>query len=270
MKDIKLSIELLPKGAWGNDLSKTLPKKEWDKLREFCYNRFNNECVICGRKDEKLHAHEVWTFDNENKTQTLVDIIALCPKCHGVKHFRNSERLGYGDNAKKHFMKINNCSELDFANHYLEAQLKFEESNEIYRWNIVANLDNLGGKGVKVPKRILPLIDNPYKEKVFNGIDSEDDYEYVEIKPLEKNGLYPKIRYIEVDNYLGNIAFVTDFTNKIEMWNNNERLSLQYNFAGKFVARFSVENITFEDIYFKLYNNNGIAITKKFKLNQVI
>lgn len=33
----KLTIDLLPKGAWGNDLSKTLSKKDWDTLREACY-----------------------------------------------------------------------------------------------------------------------------------------------------------------------------------------------------------------------------------------
>ena len=29
MKDLKLTIELLPKGAWGNDFSRTLSKNDW-------------------------------------------------------------------------------------------------------------------------------------------------------------------------------------------------------------------------------------------------
>lgn len=32
MKNYKLNIDLLPKGAWENDLSKTLSKKDWDIL----------------------------------------------------------------------------------------------------------------------------------------------------------------------------------------------------------------------------------------------
>ena len=33
MTNLKLTIELLPKGAWGNDFSKTLSKKDWDTIR---------------------------------------------------------------------------------------------------------------------------------------------------------------------------------------------------------------------------------------------
>ena len=37
MKNYKLTIDLLPKGAWGNDFSKTLSQKNWDILRNKCY-----------------------------------------------------------------------------------------------------------------------------------------------------------------------------------------------------------------------------------------
>ena len=65
-------------------------------------------------------------FNIEAKTQTLIDIIALCSRCHGVKHIRNSQRLGFGENAKIHFMKVNNCNELEFATHLTKAQMDFE------------------------------------------------------------------------------------------------------------------------------------------------
>ena len=39
MKNFKLTIEMLPKGAWNNDFSKTLPKKEWDIVRNACYKK---------------------------------------------------------------------------------------------------------------------------------------------------------------------------------------------------------------------------------------
>jgi 5-methylcytosine-specific restriction endonuclease McrA len=95
MSKLKLTIDLLPKGAWGNNLSKTLPKKDWDTLRHICYERAGNRCCICDKEDSRLDAHEVWEFDMRTKTQTLKDIMALCPACHGVKHMRNSERIGY-------------------------------------------------------------------------------------------------------------------------------------------------------------------------------
>ena len=148
MKDLKLTIDLLPKGAWGNDLSKTLSSKDWDILRNYCYKRYKYKCAICGEQSDKLNAHEEWDFDIVNKTQTLKNIIALCPKCHGVKHMKNSERLGYGENAKRHFMTINNATEIEFANHYSQALLLFEERNNIYRWKIVADLSNFGGSEI--------------------------------------------------------------------------------------------------------------------------
>ena len=70
------------------------------------------------------------------KTQTLKDIIAICSKCHGVKHIRNSQRLGLGENAKRHFMEVNNCNELEFAKHLAKAQMDFAERNKIDRWKI--------------------------------------------------------------------------------------------------------------------------------------
>lgn len=87
MKDLKLNIELLPKGAWGNDFSRTLAKKDWDTLRRVCYDKANHKCTICGFETDDLDAHEVWDFDIKTKTQTLKDIIAICSKCHGVTQF---------------------------------------------------------------------------------------------------------------------------------------------------------------------------------------
>ena len=139
MKNFKLTIDLLPKGAWNNDFSKTLPKKEWDILRNACYAKANHKCEICGFETDELDAHEVWNFDVKTKAQTLVNILALCSKCHGVKHYRNSTRLGYGEEAKQHFMKVNNCSEMDFAAHLVQAQMDFETRNKIYRWKINAD-----------------------------------------------------------------------------------------------------------------------------------
>jgi hypothetical protein len=135
MKNLKLTIDLLPKGAWGNNLSRTLPQKEWDEIRNATYEKANRQCTICGRGGD-LEAHEVWDFDIQAKTQTLKEIIALCPACHGVKHFRHSKMIGYGETAKAHFMKTNNCSAHDFAAHYIEAQNLFDERNKVEKWEM--------------------------------------------------------------------------------------------------------------------------------------
>lgn len=259
MEDLKLTIDLLPKGAWGNDLSSTLSKKDWDKLRSFCYERFDNKCAICGENSTKLNAHEIWEFDIKNKTQKLVDIVALCPKCHGVKHFRNSERLGYGENAKRHFMQVNNCKEIDFANHYTKQQFRFEELNEIYRWKIIADLKRFGGEGIEVKQRYLPMITNPYEDVSWHIAEQEKIFEKELFGSGEFPYVLPKIRFIDIDNYAGIITFVADYVNKIELCAGNKIIAKKFNISGKFVAKFSVEDIKENSVYFKIHNKNGMC-----------
>ncbi len=254
MKDVKLKIELLPKGAWGNDFSKTLPKKDWDVLRKFCYDKANHKCAICGFETDDLDAHEVWDFNIETRTQTLKNIIAICSRCHGVIHIRNSQRLGFGENAKKHFMKVNNCNEFEFAKHLAKAQIEFEERNKVYRWKIVANLEKFGGKNIEIKESYLPLIESEYNENEINLLKNEC-------------GFTPRILDISINNYEGTISITCDKTNKIE-WYDDELnlLETKFNFSEKFNTRFSVKNSHCSYLMFKLTGEYGEKISKKFNL----
>lgn len=254
MENLKLKIELLPKGAWGNDLSRTLSKKDWDILRNECYKRANHHCQICGFETENLDAHEVWDFDLKTNTQTLVDIVALCSKCHGVKHLRNSQRLGFGENAKKHFMKVNNCNELEFAKHLTKAQMDFEKRNFVYRWKMIANLDKFGGKGIKINKHFIPLISSEY---------SQEDLEILK----NECGYAPRILNININNYQGVISVECDKTNKIEWFDDKKcLLATNFNFSEKFLSKFSVKDLYCPFISFKLTGDYGEKISRKFEL----
>lgn len=245
MNDLKLTIDLLPKGAWGQDLSKTLPKKDWDILREFCYEKANNRCEICGRSDTKLNAHEVWDFDIGKKTQTLVDIVALCSACHGVKHYRNSNRIGYGENSKRHFMRVNNCNELTFAGHLMQAENDFEEKNKVLRWKMIVDLKEFGGKDIVFNQKVIPLIVNPYSDVDSFVLEYESCFtsnvSFENVTP-NNNLIPPKVRSIEVDNYSGTIKVVADYANRIEWFSDNEHLRTKFNLVGRFATEFTVEN----------------------------
>lgn len=256
MKDYKLTIELLPKGAWGNDFSRTLSKKDWDILRQKCYEKANHKCAICGYNTDELDAHEVWDFNMENKTQTLVDILALCSRCHGVKHYRNSQRLGYGENVKRHFMDVNNCNEIEFAMHLTKAQMDFEDRNKIFRWKIVADLNKFGGNDIGRKESFIPIIDNPYTQEKIKYLKNQTD-------------LGPRILDIVVDNYKGTIKVVCDRTNKIEWYDDkNNRIQTKYNFAEKLNNVFSVKSLYYPFIMFKLIGPLGKMNSKKFKLEE--
>lgn len=255
MKNFKLTIELLPKGAWNNDLSKTLPKKDWDTLREFCYKKANHKCQICGLETDELDAHEVWDFDVQNKTQTLKDIIAICTKCHGVKHFRNSVRLGFEKQAKEHFIKVNNASEIEFATHLANEQVLFEERNSIYYWKIVVNLERFGGKDIEYKRLFRKKINSFYNEYELDKLKNDFN-------------LLPRLLDIKINNYNGTITIKCDKVNKIEWFNEKELINTKYNFSRNLINVFSVKELDCDKVYFKLTNNQGSLISKNFLLEE--
>lgn len=268
MQNLKLTIELLPKGAWNNDLSKTLAKKDWNVLREFALARANGECEICGYKTNDLDVHEEWEFDVKKKTQTLKNIIAICSKCHGVKHFKNSVRLGYGQQAAAHFIKTNNCSEMEFSSYLLQAQIKYEELNTIYRWEMIANLENFGGKNVELYTYNIPLIHNPYDKTEWNILDYRNAKNLFNVSKNNLENLIgtPKVISIKVNNYQGIITVQSLFTDRIEWSLDGKKIKTKYNKIGKFTTELSVKNLMGNLLSFTLFNNNGSITSKNFIL----
>jgi len=117
MKGLRLEIESIPQTSWGLSLSNLLDKKDWDKIRRKAYKEAGYACVICGKGDIKLQAHEAWKFDDSKKTQTLVRLEVLCNKCHQVKHFGRSSQVyreKYIEELINHWCKVNRKSKQDF------------------------------------------------------------------------------------------------------------------------------------------------------------
>ena len=266
MEEFKLTINLLPKGAWNNDFSKTLSKKDWDKLRQFALKRANGKCEICGFETNGLDVHEEWEFNIEKKTQTLKDIVAICTRCHGVKHFKNSVRLGYGEEAQRHFMKVNNCSEMEFASHLNKTLLEYNERNSVYRWGIIADLEKFGGKDIEIKQNYIPLIKNPYENIDWNTLSYGDMKNLFEIKRNENLLGSPKIVSISVDNYQGILQIKTLFADRIEWYLDEEKIKTKYNTAGLFTAEFKVKNLIGKNIKFKIIGIGGETVSKTFEL----
>ncbi len=266
MEDLKLTISMLPKGAWNNDFSKTLSKKDWDKLRGYALKRANGKCEICSYKTNDLDAHEEWEFDIEKKTQTLKQIIAICSKCHGVKHFKNSIRLGYGEEAQEHFMKINNCSEMEFASHLGKSLLEYNERNSVYRWKIVADLKKFGGRGIEIKQNNIPLIKNPYEGVEWDTLSFNNMKNLFEIRRNEILIGSPKIVSIDVNNYQGIIQIKTLFADRIEWYLDEKRIKTKYNTAGLFTTELKVKNLIGKYLKFKLIGIGGETISKNFEL----
>jgi len=113
----KLTIELVPSTCWYSNVRDNVTKSEWDKIRKSTYKKANYLCEICGGKGHRwpVECHEIWEYDDENHTQTLKGLIALCPDCHKVKHFgltstRSEHELHHAIN---HLKNVNNFSKTE-------------------------------------------------------------------------------------------------------------------------------------------------------------
>lgn len=111
-KKYKLTIELIPSSSFFNNLRSLLEKEEWDKIRKACYKKANYKCEICGGKGpaHPVECHETWDYDEEKGIQKLLNVIALCPSCHQVKHIGLASINGKLDEAIAHFCKVNECT----------------------------------------------------------------------------------------------------------------------------------------------------------------
>lgn len=134
--EYKLNFELVPDGCWGSNLRNILSKAEWDFLRQDAKLRSGGKCAICGKKTDRLDAHERWSYDKEKGVQKLEDIIAVCKDCHSVIHIGFTQLKGNEKLAEKHFMKVNNCSYADYRKALGEANERHRELNKVGEWSL--------------------------------------------------------------------------------------------------------------------------------------
>jgi hypothetical protein len=136
MKTQILSINLVPKNAWGKNVRAVVSNHEWNKLRwhfgasleqptpgggAMCghSSQGNNYliCNVCERTFDNLHLHELWQFDDIKLIQKLIGCRAICEECHNAIHFGRSQSVGLEKQAFAHLQKINGWSEEDTKNH---------------------------------------------------------------------------------------------------------------------------------------------------------
>lgn len=134
-----LNIELVPRTVWYKNVRSKIPKTEWDKIRKKVYSDYDYKCGICGISG-RMNCHEIWEYDDIKHVQILKGFIALCDKCHGVKHFglavikAKEGVIDYND-IVSHFCKVNKCSKAGFYGHMKKVFEKWKERN-LHKWEI--------------------------------------------------------------------------------------------------------------------------------------
>jgi hypothetical protein len=125
--DMKLIPELVPKSAWRKNLRSELPRSQWDTLRRAVYAACDNHCEICNGQGRRhpVECHEVWDYNEETGTQTLVKMIGICPACHEVKHIGLAQIRGRLNQAIRQMCKVNNINTV-------EAHIVIEDATRMW------------------------------------------------------------------------------------------------------------------------------------------
>jgi hypothetical protein len=141
---LKLTIELVPKSSWYDNVRTHVSKEVWDKLRNEVYFQASYKCEICGGKGHKwpVECHEVWEYDDVNHIQKLVRLIALCPNCHTTKHAGFAILKGNEDIVIEQLMRVNKMTDKEADEHITKA---FEIWRERSKHNWTVDISYLKG-----------------------------------------------------------------------------------------------------------------------------
>ncbi len=145
-----LTIELIPRTSWFRNVRASIPRAEWDRVRQIVYRRASHVCEICGGRGERwpVECHEVFAYNDALRTQTLVRLLALCPACHEVKHLGLAEMRGQREAALAHLARVNGWSRAD-AELYAEGSFELWHQRSGHQWSL--DLSYLEQFGLHVP-----------------------------------------------------------------------------------------------------------------------
>eukprot|EP01132_Coremiostelium_polycephalum_P018336 gene18336-21870_t len=85
---MNLTIELVPRSCWYSNVRSNVSEATWSRLKSICFKAANYRCEICSNRGphHPVECHEIWHYDDHRLIQRLDRLIALCPRCHQVKH----------------------------------------------------------------------------------------------------------------------------------------------------------------------------------------
>ena len=136
---MKLTMELVPKTAWRENLRTRMGRTKWNKLRTEVLGSQNHRCAKCG-SDRKLQCHEIWEYDDASHIQRLKGFEAVCSLCHLAEHFGLAQNLtdqGHAnlDEIIDHFITVSDISQQQFDSHKTDAFALWRTRSEI-EWEL--------------------------------------------------------------------------------------------------------------------------------------
>lgn len=145
----KIETELVPMAMHGINVRSRVDAETWGKiarkshyLNALSFRMNKDECEVCrgsGRQQgfkHSLEAHEEWSFNHGSRTQKLTRIRSLCPLCHKAVHIGLSDKQGYGEQARKHMMRVNGWTIDQVEAHIDQAKQTVRNMNQMGRYKL--------------------------------------------------------------------------------------------------------------------------------------
>lgn len=137
---LRLTIELVPSTAWGQNLRDLLTRGQWDTLRRLIYKHYGYRCGVCQASDTTLYCHEIWEYDDTAHVQKLTGLIALCKWCHHCKHMGHAGILALDGELNfaqviAHFLQVNGCTREEYKAHSAQVWATWKERCK-YEWTL--------------------------------------------------------------------------------------------------------------------------------------
>lgn len=134
---MKLTIELVPRTCWYSNVRSNLSPETWDNLQTVTFKAAEYRCEICDKRgnNHPVECHEVWQYDDHKRIQKLDRLIALCPKCHQVKHIGFAMQTKDLKTAIAWLSHVNNISPAQ-ALAYIKHAFQINQIRSQFNWQL--------------------------------------------------------------------------------------------------------------------------------------
>lgn len=139
---IALRADRLPLTVWGSNLRAFLPRARWQSLSRQTTERAGRQCEVCGMQApaaRSLDCNELWSFDVETSTQSLLGVIALCDWCHLTQHSGRAANFGRAEHVIDVLTHINRWSRQRAWQDFDESAERFRSMSRI-EWHLDLSL----------------------------------------------------------------------------------------------------------------------------------
>lgn len=136
------NFDLLPNSTHYKNVRSNVSRSEWDIIRKEVYKESDHVCKWCGDtgfnqgKRHAVEAHEIFEFNEATQTQKLVDIVALCPRCHTTQHIGLAQIRNQTGPMLIHFAKVTLLGSDTVAMLYAQAIERYQRLSRISSWKL--------------------------------------------------------------------------------------------------------------------------------------